>query len=241
MVSEMNLLEKEIKNINETIIKKDELKEIIKKHYPHYKDSSINWLIYRLNEKQIITKLNNREYILGFLKEYQYKEFSDISRDLIKKFKSDFADINIVVYETFMLNEWINHLISRNIVIVEVEKYFIKDIFRYIQNIYSKTLFNPTKDDLYLYKDTMIIVNPLVTQAPINKSDKTIKIEKLIVDLFTSDSINEFISEKEKEDVIKSIIKNYVVNEKTILAYAKRRRNYDTLKYLLDDIKRDAE
>lgn len=241
VVKDMNLLEKEIKNLNETIIEKDKLKEIIKKHYPHYIDTSINWVIYELNRKRIITRLNNREYILGFLKEYKYEGLSDISLDLIERFKKEFNEINIVVYETFILNEWINHLVSRNIVIVEVEKYFIKDIFRYIQNINSHTLFNPSKDDLYLYKDAKIIVNPLVTQAPINKKDKTIKIEKLIVDLFTSDSINGFISEAEKESVIRSIIKKYVVNEQTILAYAKRRKNYDALKDLLDKVKRNED
>lgn len=198
-------------------------------------------MIYKLNKKKVITKLNDREYILGFLKEYKYKGFSDVNLDLTSKFREEFNDINIAVYESFILNEWINHLISRNIVIVEVEKYFTKDIFRYVQNIYSNTLFNPTNDDLYSYKDAIIIVNPLVTQAPVNKKDKTIKIEKLIVDLFTNDIINEFISEAEKEDVIRSIIKNYVVNEKTILAYSKRRGNYDAIKHLLGDIKRNED
>lgn len=237
----MNILENELEFLGDKIIEKDKLKEIIKKNYPHYKDSSINWVIYKLVKKNIITKLNNHEYIKGYLKEYKYKWFGDASFDLINKFKKEFGDINIAVYETNLLNEWINHLISRNIVIVEVEKYFVKDIFRYIQNIYPNTLLNPSNDDLYLYKDTMIIVNSLVTQAPINKNEKTIKIEKLFVDLFTKDIINEFISEVEKEEVIRSITKNYVINETTILAYSKRRKNYNTIKQILNDIKKGED
>lgn len=233
----MNLLQKELKSIDDNIIESDKLKEIIKRTYPHYKDSSINWVIYKLIKNKIITKLNNREYIIGYLKEYKYDGLSDASRNLIDIFKNSFSDINIVVFETFMLNEWINHLISRNIVIVEVEKYFVNDIFRYIQNIYPNTRLNPSHEDLYLYKDITIVVNSLVTQAPINKNDKTVKIEKLIVDLFTKDIINEFISENEKKEVIRSMIKNYVVNDKTIFAYTKRRKNYDIVKEVLDYIK----
>lgn len=237
----MDILEKEIKNLAGPIIKKERLEEIIKRHYKYYKESSINWVIYKLNKKHVITKLNNNEYMLGFLKEYKYEDFSEISLDLIKRFKKEFDDINIVVYETFMLNEWLNQLVSRNIIIVEVEKYFIKDIFRYIQNIYPNILFKPTNEDLFLYKDAIIIINPLITQAPVNKKDKTIKIEKLIVDLFSNDIINEFISEREKEDIVKSIINNYVVNETTVFAYSKRRRTYETLKDLFDEIKRNEE
>jgi hypothetical protein len=84
-----------------------------------------------------------------------------------------------------------------------------------------------------MYNDELVIVKPLASQAPINQKTREIKIEKLIVDLYTKDLINEFISEDEKEDVIQDIFKKYLVNQKTIFAYAKRRNNTDLLKKIL--------
>lgn len=82
----MNLLEKELEILDDNIIRRNKLKEIIKRNYPHYKEVSINWVIYKLVKNKVITKLNNNEYIIGYLKEFKYEKISDTSLDLINKF-----------------------------------------------------------------------------------------------------------------------------------------------------------
>ena len=117
--------------------------------------------------------------------------------------------------------------ISRAVIFIEVEKYYMMDIFRVIQEKYMNVLFKPNQDTLYRYQGDLIVVSQLFTQAPINRQERTIKLEKLIVDFYTHDLINEFITDDEKEDVIDLMFQTYVINYKTVIAYAKRRKNED--------------
>jgi phosphoserine phosphatase len=84
-----------------------------------------------------------------------------------------------------------------------------------------------------MYEGELIIVTQLISQAPIYQKNRDIKIEKIIVDLYTKDLITEFINEDEKNDVIENIFKSYPVNMKTVYAYAKRRNNLDIIKTAL--------
>jgi len=131
------------------------------------------------------------------------------------------------MYESTCLNEWVNHQVSRAVIFIEVEKYYMMDIFRVIQEKYMNVLFKPNQDTLYRYQGDLIVVSQLFTQAPINRQERTIKLEKLIVDFYTHDLINEFITDDEKEDVIDLMFQTYVINYKTVIAYAKRRKNED--------------
>lgn len=232
----MKAIEKDITNLKKKIITKETLKSIIKKNKPLYKDTSIRWVIYKLVSEGLITKVDNNSYYLGKLKKYEPKNFS-VLRDKIKNMlEESLKDIRFVIYESANLNEWVNHQIARNVIFVEVEKFFMMDVFRLIQGLYNNVLFYPTVDEFYLYQGDLVVVNQLITQAPINNKTREIKLEKLIVDFYTKDLINEFINNSEKENIIHSILSTYQINRKTILAYAKRRNNYDEIKNVLEQI-----
>lgn len=233
----MNLVEREIKNINEKIVSKQTLINVIKKENPNYKESSIRWTIYKLIKQGVITQLGNNTYYNGKLKSYRSNSESSLIKDIKLVLSKTFSNISYVIYETKILNEWVNHQISRNIIFVEVEKFFMKDVFRVVQKNYSNTLFNPKANDYYMYQGDLVIISGLVTQAPIDNDSKSIKLEKLIVDFYTKDLINDFITDEEKEEVIHDMFKTYKINKKTILAYAKRRNNYDKVSNVLEIIK----
>ena len=242
MVITMTIEEKLNKISDKQIIKRDNLYDMIKKFHPDYKDSSIRWVIHRLVTKGIISKINHKQFIKGVKKLYQQKFNSQDTNKIIDLINKDYPNIKIVVYESTLLNEWVNQQISRKTIFVEVEKYYMADVFRSIyDNVSNRVLLNPKTEDFYLYTNDLIVVNALVTQAPINSEKRTIKIEKLIVDLFTKDLITEFVNEDEKEEVVQSIIKSYIVNEKTLYAYAKRRSNLEKVKKTIDYIKSMGE
>lgn len=216
------------------IIDRDNLCKLIKEAYPKYKDTSIRWVIYDLAKKGIITKLNPTQYMIGHLDIYHQKNASDERREIDDYLNQVFPNIRFVVFESTLLNEWLNHQIARKVIFIEVEKYFINDVFRMIYNNFStKVLVNPNREDLYMYEGELLIITQLISQAPVNQQLRDVKIEKLIVDLYTKDLINEFINEDEKEDVIESIFKTYPVNMKTVYAYAKRRGNIDIIKKVI--------
>jgi hypothetical protein len=212
----------------------NKLHQFIKEEHPKFNDASLRWAIFTLTKKGLISKINKTEYLIGQIKEYIQQSLETKRNQVIKTISKKYPDIKAIVFESFVLNEWLNHQVSRYVIFVEVEKPFIKDIFRLLNESFPKqVLLNPNQEMLANYQDHEIVVSPLITQAPIRQKSYAFKIEKLIVDLFTNDLINEFISADEKETIITSIFQEYKVNKKTVYAYAKRRHNLSYIQKLI--------
>ena len=217
---------------DKSYIKRDTLIQVIKEQTNYNKDSSIRWVIYQLVKEGTITKVDNHFFYKGFLRKYKQKNMSTIKRRISDLLKKNYPDIDAVIYESTILNEWLNHQITQNVIFVEVEKYFMGPIFEYLKNeLNIPILINPSVGDYYRYVvDNIIIVTQLITQTPKTKHGYDIKIEKLIVDLYANNLLKEFVSEDEHSNILQSMYQTYVVNNKTILAYAKRRNLENVVK-----------
>ncbi len=217
---------------NSKYILKEDLVDYIKKSTDYEKDSSIRWVIHELVKSGDITKVDSKHYYKGVLKDYSPKVQTGKKKLLKKLISKKYPKLDIVIYETKIFNEWINHQISRNVIFVEVEKYYMQDVFTYLRNhITDKILLNPTTEDFYLYaEDNIIIVSSLVSRAPMNKESYEIKVEKLIVDLFSNDLVSKLFSQSEYATIIDNLFRTYKVNIKTIYSYAKRRNLIDITK-----------
>ena len=217
---------------NSKYILKEDLVDYIKKSTDYEKDSSIRWVIHELIKSGDITKVDSKHYYKGVLKDYSPKVQTEKKKLLKKLISKKYPKLDIVIYETKIFNEWINHQISRNVIFVEVEKYYMQDVFTYLRNhITDKILLNPTTEDFYLYaEDNIIIVSSLVSRAPMNKESYEIKVEKLIVDLFSNDLVSKLFSQSEYATIIDNLFRTYKVNIKTIYSYAKRRNLIDITK-----------
>ncbi|HHT55323.1 MAG TPA: hypothetical protein GX012_02045 [Acholeplasma sp.] len=229
---------------NKKFIFKEDLENDIKKQYGYKKDSSVRWKIHELEKSKTITKINNTHFYNGYLKPFEpaleSKELMNIKKTLTEKYSS----LEIVVFESSLLNEWINHQVSKNIIFVQVEKYYTENIFNYLkENTNVKILFEPSKDDFYRYaENNTVVVTSIVTRSPRNLKNYTIKLEKLIVDIFSSDLIQEFISSSEFDSLIETLFTKYKINIKTTLSYAKRRLLDDRVyKYIEDYIPKGAK
>ena len=210
---------------NSKYIIKEDLVDYIKKSTDYEKDSSIRWAIHELVKSGEVTKVDSKHFYKGQLKDYSPKVETKEKKVIKKHIKEKYPNLDVVIYEMAIFNEWLNHQISRNVIFVEVEKYFIEDVFTFLRNhITNKILLNPTSEDYYLYaEDNMVIVSSLITRAPMNKKSHEIRLEKLMVDLFSGDLVSKLVSQSEYEAIIDSIFKMYKINIKTIFAYAKRR------------------
>ena len=220
-------IEKELLNFKEkTQISRKSLVERIRRENPSYKDSSVRWALYKLVHDGVITKMDAEFYRIGSVKPYTPKPGSATKNQIQEILQVQFPAIKAVVYESTILNEWVNHLISRNVLFVEVEKDYMRSVFRALQeNIQTTILLKPSIDDYYLYaSDATVIVSNLITQAPIHKDSYDIRIEKLLVDMFANSLLQEFASARDIEYMVDDIFSTYVVNTKTVLAYAKRRK-----------------
>lgn len=220
---------------NTKYILKEDLVDYIKKSTDYEKDSSIRWVIHELVKSGEITKVDSKHYYKGVLKDYAPKVETKKKKLLKKLISGKYPKLDIVIYETNIFNEWINHQISRNVIFVEVEKFYMEDVFTYLRDhMTNKILLNPTTEDYYLYaEDDAVIVSSLVSRAPMNKETYEIKVEKLIVDLFSSDLVSKLFSQSEYATIVDNVFRMYKVNIKTIFSYAKRRNLLEiTKKYV---------
>ena len=210
---------------NSKYILKEDLVDYIKKSTDYEKDSSIRWVIHELVKSGEVTKVDSKHYYKGVLKDYSPKVETKKKKLLKKLISERYPELDIVIYESNIFNEWINHQISQNVIFVEVEKFYMEDVFTYLRDhITNKILLKPTTEEYYLYsEDDIVIVSSLVSRAPMNKKSYEIKAEKLIVDLFSSDLVSKLISQSEYATIIDNIFRMYKVNIKTVYSYAKRR------------------
>ena len=218
-------------------IKREELVKMIKEESNYMNESSIRWTIYDLVHSKQITKIDSKHFIKGYLHTYKVVRCSEQRKEVENKIKQYYPYIDTIIYESNLLNEWVNHQISKNVVFVQVEKDFTDYIYRMLkEKTKLNILLKPDKKEFYLNdENNSVVITNLITQSPKVKNTYNIKIEKLIVDLYSKDLITEFISMNEYESVIEQIYRSYVVNSKTLLGYAKRRNVEDKVFQAIKD------
>ncbi len=207
-------------------IHKNELYQWIEQEHPDYSETSYRWVVYNLIHSGLITKIDNNIFIKGYKKKYTYGYIGTKHHQIIDYFDKELPNISAVIYEATMLNEWLNHQLARNVIFVEVNKDYAEIIFDKLRtDIQSNLLINPKKDEFtrYVEPDSIVILN-LITQAPTNKRSHEIKLEKFIVDLFSEPILKALFSESEMAPMLESMFYQYVIEQKKLFAYAKRRK-----------------
>lgn len=215
----------------DSIITLDELCNNIKEEKGYTTIRACIYEINRMINDKKIYKISPKIYMVGNKDTFSLnrrKINEDIINELVNKY-----DINFVLWDISVLNNWLNHLINSTAMILEVEKDYIDFVFDFLKEKYN-VLKNPTLNELsdYLSNNT-IILKPLISKSPINNKDKSPKIEKIIVDIFSDRIINYFYEGKEIVNMLEEIFSKYAINYKTMFAYAKRRSVLDELKQFL--------
>jgi len=191
-------------------------------------------LIKKLIEKGIIAKVENDKYKLVNKKKYHiYRDYDGTIEyiNLLNNVKFDY-----IIYNITFLNEWLNQLIGKNTIFIEVDKKYMNSIYDILlDNDCKNILINPSLEEIDKYSSSdLIIIKPLFTRSPINRKEKSFEIEKVIVDLFTDNILRKFYSTSELPDIYREIFKTYAIDEFSLNAYLSRRnlkdRFYEFLK-----------
>ena len=137
-----------------------------------------------------------------------------------------FPRADFLVLETITLNEFFNHQIAQNTIIVMVERMLMNDFFEQLKEQFPSVLFAPKPDDLMKYgRNDSIIIEKLSTRYPKNSIHKrSFSIEKLAVDLFAERVIKEFINLDDYPSALETIFRKYRINETRLFNYARARR-----------------
>ena len=214
-----------------------ELMELILKNNPKYKTSSLYNKIKEMEDNGEIVRIGKSQYVFKTLRLFDYELESVVAKKVDKVIRNNYSnDLECAIYETTtVLNQFLNHLINRNVVIVEIPKIFINHVFNTLkENGLKNVLCNPSQDDVFRYvDDSTIILLPLVSKSPIDRKNRRTTIEKITVDIVCSSVLNCFYEGAELSEMVKDILSNYRVRFDTLKNYAKRRNALDKLaKYI---------
>lgn len=94
--------------------------------------------------------------------------------------------MKFTVFETVLLNEFLNHLIAQNTIFIQVEKESSIYVFRFLQEHgVQNVMYKPDKNhfDLYWSKDC-VVVTDMISEAPIRTDQPhAVMLEKMLVDM----------------------------------------------------------
>lgn len=216
-----------------------EIVEFYRKFEEDVKKTTVSWRVYTLVQEKILQRISRGVYVLGEGRNYTPELTSKI-KSLFRKVKKEFPYLNICIWNTVWLNEFMIHQPNRFYTLLEVEKDVAESVFYYLKETNSTVFLEPSKDIFENYlpdNKESIIVKSLVSEAPLLTVNgiKTASIEKMLVDVFCDDIIFSAQQGSEIINIFKSAYEKYTVSQSKLLRYANRRgRKKDLIKFTSD-------
>lgn len=212
------------------LISKENLFDLYKKTYSNDNIKTFENMIGLLKQYEIITDYSNEYYAIMEKTLYRIKEQEELKKiyNIILK---EYKDIKTIVWSTNILNEFTQHYIMNNYIVVETERFAVELILTLLKEklmkkytIVTESMYNENKN-VFLNSENLIIVKSLNSRAPLDKNKDGVlepTIEKIMIDLY-KDKLYEFVQGKELERIYTNIFDSYSINIKKLYSYAKDR------------------
>ncbi len=209
---------------------------------PDLSDSAYQWAITILIRSGTIAKMGYDSYALsiGVPKKEYNPVYSKSSLELIALICEEYPYVQFTVFETILLNDYLNHLIAQNTIFLQVEKESSIYIFRFLQECgYTNIMYKPNKEEYDLYwSSDCIVITDLISQAPLKKENQhSIMLEKMLVDILADKLISSTYSKNELSDIFKQALNKYLVDKVRMLRYAGRRNKEKEIREYLEEVK----
>ncbi|QHA38256.1 hypothetical protein D5E69_22375 [Rossellomorea marisflavi] len=194
---------------------------------PDLNENTFRWRIYNLKKEGIITSVKRGTYMLESRIDFIPPINLSLKR-MYNKIKEQFPYIDISIWETNWLNNYMVHQPRTDNVIVEVDKDAMESVFSLLQETRSNVFLNPSKNEIDTYLLTgknNIVVKNLVVESPIQLQEKihVPKIEKILVDLFIEKDLFIMYQGKELANIYELIFETFNINQSTLNRYATKR------------------
>lgn len=221
-----------------TVFETQDIAAFYEQNEKDIKQTTVNWRVHTLIQSGVLQRIGKGKFIFGKGRNY-VPEVSSATTSFFKRLKAEFPYTNLCVWNTSVLNEFMQHQPNRSYVLVETDKettnsifYFLRDADNYRK---KKPVFvEPTTDILEKYivnEKEIFIVKPLVSEAPTQNINnvETATIEKMLVDIFCDDVIFSAQQGAEMRTIFKNAFDKYTINQSKMLRYADRRRKKEEL------------
>lgn len=209
-----------------------ELFDFMKTEFPDVAEKTINWKIYQLKTKGILTHISRGVYSLNKKKAFM-PELSPNLRRIYNKVKKELPYINLCIWDSRWFNEFMEHQLFKYYIVVETEKEATDSVFNVITDFNKNVFLKPDAEIFrrYIIKhQEVIIVKSLVSESPLQEFDsiKVPCLEKLLIDCLIDVDI--FASQQDELDnIYQSVFKKYLININKIRRYARRREQLTEL------------
>lgn len=223
---------------------RNELYDFYLEYEPDLKQSTFSWRIYDLKKKDIIKTIGRGLYLISYKPKYR-PVLSDNVLKIARKTNEKFTEIQYAIWETQWLNEFTQHQVSNQMIVVEVEREFTESLYYYLNDSLRMDFFlNPNEKEIefYISESTVpVVIKRLVTRAPISKlinKKNTVLVatlEKIMVDLFADENLFHFYQGSELINIYENILERYSINFTKLFSYAKRRKKEEEIKQFINN------
>lgn len=204
------------------------------------KPTTVNWRIYTLVQSGVLSRVGIGKFTLGEGRIFIPQITAKI-KILYKNLHKQLPYLQICIWNTVVLNEFMLHQPGRFYTLVEVEKESMESVFYFLKEKYKNIFIDPSADILSRYasgeKET-IIIKSLVSEAPTQKLQgvETATLEKILVDVFTDEILFAAQQGNEMQYIFKEAFDKYTINENRMLRYADRKRKKEILDNYLNKV-----
>jgi len=206
------------------------------------KRSTVDWRIYELTKLGILHRIGRGSYSLS--KTNYFKP--EVSRSLKLLFgiiKNQFPYLNICVWNTKLINEFMLHQPGRFYTILEVDKDAMESVFYDLKDQGRDVFLNPSEEVLSKYvvsKKEPIIITSLITEAPLEEIDgvKTTSLEKVLVDICSNETLFSAQQGAELTRIYETAFEKYTISETKLLRYARRRNKKEVVEQQIKKTKK---
>ncbi len=239
-IAKKSLHIKELKNafVHDQRISVHNLIQFFQRFEEQVNRTTVDWRIYELTKLGILHRIGRGCYSLS--ETYYFKP--EVSRSLKHLFgivKNQFPYLNICVWNTKIINEFMLHQPGRFFTILEVDKDAMESVFYNLKDQGRDVFLNPSEEVFSKYvasKKEPIIITSLITEAPIEEIDgvKTATLEKVLVDICSNETLFSSQQGAELTRIYETAFEKYTISETKLLRYATRRNKKEVIEQLLN-------
>ena len=210
------------------IFGKNQFREAIHGLNREYTEASVNWLLGKLKKENQIVAVGRGKYerLPESAKKKQYVYPHSIEyKDIESKIIGAYPLVDFQMWELIQFNEFLNHQISKNLIVAEVENMLDETVFDTLHEEYPYVLFSPRMEYYYRHKgeENTIVVLKLISEAPKPREGHSSPLEKLLVDLFVNKFTGHLIEKSEYPAILEEAFHKYYLDETKMFRYARRR------------------
>ncbi len=208
----------------------------LQKDNPDIGRSTVYKYLKEMCDKNIITRAGRGRYLSSAKKQYNYP-ISETAKEIAVLINEKFPHINYQIWETYQMNEFINHQLAHNTIIVDVENMLDDTVFNYLFAKYPHVLYRPSSDEYYKYRgDETIVVKRLISEAPATLNEYHLaSLEKILVDLFGKGITGSIIPRSEYTAIFEDGFSHYNINTAMLFRYARRRGNAEQIRDFIQE------